>query len=361
MGRLRVVVDFTSKQQDGKASPETPLKPYLIYRILNTVTGQCYIGLTKRLKRRKYNHFIELQQGTHHSPKLQQAYDEYGKRAFTLEILRQGVSESEICNLEKEYIKKYGAFTEGYNMTPGGEITIADGIETHWNGVTYPSIAAAAEANGVTIGTMKERVDKGYVADSDLLTHLNVKKPVIWNGVEYESIGTCAKAVGVSRATVRRRLACCYTCDADMPNTTKPKPVVWNGIEYPSIEACAEALSINASTMAERLQKGYSCDDDVANQFREVTWNGITYKSHVEAARALGINDSSLRRRLAKGYTCDADMANPHPNSKACVWNGIRYESISAAARANGVHPVTMLERLQKGYCCDDDMLGGRK
>lgn len=43
-----------------------------------------------------------------------------------------------------------------------------------------------------------------------------MKKPIIWNGVKYPSIAAAAKALGLARNTVRYRAQQGYTRDEDM-------------------------------------------------------------------------------------------------------------------------------------------------
>lgn len=53
-----------------------------VYEIFNTATGKRYIGSASKLDARFKRHRSELRRGTHHSPKLQRAWDKYGEGAF---------------------------------------------------------------------------------------------------------------------------------------------------------------------------------------------------------------------------------------------------------------------------------------
>ncbi len=57
-----------------------------VYTITNTITGDTYIGSSRRLKHRQGQHFSQLLLGKHLNPHLQQAYNKYGKEAFRFEI-----------------------------------------------------------------------------------------------------------------------------------------------------------------------------------------------------------------------------------------------------------------------------------
>ena len=53
-----------------------------IYFIVNTTTGKKYIGETINFKERKSKHLSYLRKNSHHSKKLQRAYNKYGENNF---------------------------------------------------------------------------------------------------------------------------------------------------------------------------------------------------------------------------------------------------------------------------------------
>lgn len=58
-----------------------------IYAIRNTINGAVYVGRASNLEKRKRRHFAMLAKGTHHSIKLQCAFDKHGGAAFVAETL----------------------------------------------------------------------------------------------------------------------------------------------------------------------------------------------------------------------------------------------------------------------------------
>lgn len=58
-----------------------------IYQILNTTTGDFYIGSTKDLIKRQKQHFSSLRKNTNHSKILQRAWNKYGEINFMFKIL----------------------------------------------------------------------------------------------------------------------------------------------------------------------------------------------------------------------------------------------------------------------------------
>jgi len=78
---------------------------FVIYRILNNVTGYCYIGCSKNLKSRWKEHKRQLQQGRHHNIHLQRAWNKYKEESFTWEILLECISEKTMFLEEKQIIE----------------------------------------------------------------------------------------------------------------------------------------------------------------------------------------------------------------------------------------------------------------
>lgn len=77
-----------------------------IYKIVNRVTGQCYVGQSQRVKKRLKEHFRLLRWGKHTNPHLQNSYNKYGPDAF------YGAVEIECSNLE-ELDRLETAFLQG--------------------------------------------------------------------------------------------------------------------------------------------------------------------------------------------------------------------------------------------------------
>ena len=58
-----------------------------IYKIINNITKDCYIGSSINLHNRKSRHFKDLSKNKHHSIILQRAVNKYGIDNFTFEII----------------------------------------------------------------------------------------------------------------------------------------------------------------------------------------------------------------------------------------------------------------------------------
>lgn len=58
-----------------------------IYKIINLVTEDCYIGSAVNLNRRKNQHYYSLRNNKHFSLHLQRSFNKYKEENFTFEIL----------------------------------------------------------------------------------------------------------------------------------------------------------------------------------------------------------------------------------------------------------------------------------
>lgn len=92
-----------------------------IYSITNRINGKKYIGYSKNIDSRWYNHKNYLKRNVHHSIKLQNAWNKYGEENFIFDILVEIDDINGIEVLEKEFIEKYDSFRNGYNGSQGGE------------------------------------------------------------------------------------------------------------------------------------------------------------------------------------------------------------------------------------------------
>lgn len=93
-------------------------KKYTLYKH-TTPSGKVYIGITRQDVEKRWGGG----HGYRYHPYFWNAIQKYGWGNIKHEILLDGLSESEACEKEKEYILKYQSnnSTFGYNLTTGGE------------------------------------------------------------------------------------------------------------------------------------------------------------------------------------------------------------------------------------------------
>lgn len=152
-----------------------------IYKI-NYPNNKCYIGLTKDLKRRMYEH-----NHNSHSKKTpcDAAIDKYGK-IEEIEILEFFNDENRLTMSEREkyWISFYQSNekTKGYNLTPGGENGTLDGAD-------FPH---AVFSNEQVLDIRKRRFEgerkKDVYKDYSFSNFSTFEK--IWLGKGYSSVGS---------------------------------------------------------------------------------------------------------------------------------------------------------------------------
>lgn len=101
---------------------------YYIYKIENLQNHKKYIGLTNNIARRRSRHFTDLKYHRHDNSFLQKEFDIFGEENFSFNIEFQGnVTNQEISDKEKEFIKKYDSYRNGYNQNEGGNFGPSNG------------------------------------------------------------------------------------------------------------------------------------------------------------------------------------------------------------------------------------------
>jgi len=90
-----------------------------VYEIRNTKNGRCYIGQTTNITSRLVEHKNSLKNNSHHNRLLQDDYNEFGKEAFTFEILRECLTLEKLFYFESHYINRFEAVSKGYNLSYG--------------------------------------------------------------------------------------------------------------------------------------------------------------------------------------------------------------------------------------------------
>ena len=93
-----------------------------IYKIENLITKKVYIGQSKCIEKRWQNHKTDAFNPVSHSydNPLYRSIRKYGLNNFSFEVLEECLIE-ELNQKERDYIKKYNSFFDGYNLTLGGD------------------------------------------------------------------------------------------------------------------------------------------------------------------------------------------------------------------------------------------------
>lgn len=88
-----------------------------IYRIVCSTSGKIYVGSAVHMRKRENDHQHHLRANTHHSRKLQNAWNKYGAEAFVFETLLL-CSPENLLVYEQLCINGFDAVKSGYNTCP---------------------------------------------------------------------------------------------------------------------------------------------------------------------------------------------------------------------------------------------------
>lgn len=93
-----------------------------IYKITCVPTQKIYIGQSRNIYKRWYNHSYALNVKRHRNSYLQRAWNKYGQDNFKFEIIDR-CNINELDNKEKYYIQKFNSMNKdcGFNLDSGGQ------------------------------------------------------------------------------------------------------------------------------------------------------------------------------------------------------------------------------------------------
>lgn len=94
-----------------------------IYKIENKINGQVYIGLSKDIEQRWYQHYQRYNKegDKEYDKALYRAMRKYGFDNFDFTIIQE-CPEEKLVDEEIYWISYYDSYENGYNETPGGDV-----------------------------------------------------------------------------------------------------------------------------------------------------------------------------------------------------------------------------------------------
>lgn len=103
---------------------ETRNKYCLVYMATNKTNGKQYIGQTSwNINKRINSHVANSRRKIRVNTYFTNAIRKYGRDGFTWEVIASGVEDKDISFYERAAIWAYDTYNNGYNSTPGGEIS----------------------------------------------------------------------------------------------------------------------------------------------------------------------------------------------------------------------------------------------
>ena len=100
------------------AKHSLPDRVGVIYAIVHVASGRRYIGSTRNIGSRFASHRHILRKGTHHSPRLQAAWDEHGAEAFEWVIIEAVFDPETLISREQHWMDHHETSQTGFNLYP---------------------------------------------------------------------------------------------------------------------------------------------------------------------------------------------------------------------------------------------------
>lgn len=95
-----------------------------IYKIVNNINNKVYVGQTIRTLTQRFQKHCSYSDDVNHTMAIKKAIHKYGRDHFKIVLLEEfKVCTQELLNeREKYWIAYYNAYTNGYNLTKGGQL-----------------------------------------------------------------------------------------------------------------------------------------------------------------------------------------------------------------------------------------------
>lgn len=196
-----------------------------VYKAVNKITKQVYIGVTTQLLKFRKNDHIQKAK-TKKGSYFQKSIETYGEKAFEWEQIDTATNSNELAEKEQKYILKYKSNICGYNSDKGGGIKkniYQYDMETGELMSTYFSLSEAAQNLNVDRKTISKaclgeiKYCQGYYWSYQLQDNIETpvdkrKKRVFQFNLKghylgsFNSVSKAAKTTGINKSSIAK---CC--------------------------------------------------------------------------------------------------------------------------------------------------------
>ena len=167
-----------------------------IYRIINTGNNKCYIGSSSDLRKRKSQHFRNLNKGTHHNQHLQNSFNK-NSNIFSFQILIRCDNE-DLIFWEQHFIDKHNP---EYNISPtaGSSLGIVRDKEYCLKKREFMLGRKLSDEVRQTMSEKNARYWAGKKRSNSTIAKIRatrIKKPIVReDGKEFSSVSEAAESV----------------------------------------------------------------------------------------------------------------------------------------------------------------------
>lgn len=168
-----------------------------VYKITNITNGKFYIGSSKDIKSRWYQHKNALDAGNHGNAHLQNAWNKYGRQNFQFEIIEEC---DEKCQYEREqyYIDLYKPFqSNGYNIVQKISNDLIGGVTIQKECVCCHKLFDAPshkskycpkckkEIEEINLAKYREWIETGHLSQKTEYEHFCDEMEDIYESIDY--------------------------------------------------------------------------------------------------------------------------------------------------------------------------------
>jgi len=188
-----------------------------VYKVVNTTTNECYVGSSRRVRKRAAEHFRLLRQGLHPNTLLQKSFDGYGEGSFKWELEVLCEDEQDLGGIEEMFLRNEASFEEPsvFNISTSAKAPMSGRNHTE---ETKRRLHERRKASLYDYSSQEQREKLSAAHTRRLLSnpaHLARIKFILDNpGMSYAERG---RAIGLDTSSVRK-LALRYRNHKDLKN-----------------------------------------------------------------------------------------------------------------------------------------------
>jgi hypothetical protein len=327
-----------------------------VYKIINTINENYYIGSSHNIKTRIRKHFELLKRNKHHSIHLQNAYNKYGENVFTVEVL-ETCDKKNILSVEQKHLDTIFNWKKTYNMSKrasGNNYNLSQhphqieirkklslsikGKHTKpftINNIRYETLQDAAKIFNVDIKTISNRIK-----------NWNYKNYFYINNPKIGEFNKVINALYRFKPKKEKKKYYC-NCGIEINKKVSPyaefcdncrkirrdckkyvNPVIINNIEYKSLKEATKINGIKYATLLYRINA-----------------NTITYKDYYYKNKPKDITKLVTTDDINKKIS-EKNKGNYGSNHKPFEINNMQYNSLSKASKELMVSKTTIHRRL---------------
>lgn len=326
-----------------------------VYKLINIINNNYYIGSSYNIKIRIRKHFELLKRNSHHSIHFQNAYNKYGKDVFLIELL-EICNKNNILNVEQKYLDEIKNWNNVYNVS-----RIASGC--NYNLSTHPNqekirlkISNANRGkhtkpfyiNDIRYETLKDAADKFCVDIKAISSKLKNWKNKNWYYENIPKIGEydfSKHSIYFYKPVNRKKYYCSCGCGKEIGEYAKyhkdcrrlhQKPthklisVIINDIEYVSPKEASRILKIEYATLLWRIKSN------------TLTFKDYYYKNSPKDISKLTTIDD-INRKISEKNKGNKGLNNIKP----FIIDDIKYLSLGDASKKLNIKKQLIWNRLK--------------